>query len=88
MVDGVHFADHFCVVALGVDISGKKHPLAVVEGDTENTTVEKDLFVGLRGRGLDIRGRSSSSLMGAKAHAVAALCVNLQYAGRAADSLS
>ncbi len=32
MVDGVHFADHLCVVALGIDIDGTKHPLALVEG--------------------------------------------------------
>ena len=39
MVDGVHFADHLCVVALGIDIEGTKHPLALVEGSTENTTL-------------------------------------------------
>ena len=39
MIDGVHFADHLCVVALGVDIDGTKHPLALVEGSTENTTL-------------------------------------------------
>ena len=38
MIDGVHFADHLCVVALGIGIDGTKHPLAVVEGSTENTT--------------------------------------------------
>jgi hypothetical protein len=32
MVDGVHFAGHCCVVALGIDIDGTKHPLAVVDG--------------------------------------------------------
>ncbi len=26
MIDGVHFADHLCVVALGIDIDGVKHP--------------------------------------------------------------
>ena len=41
MVDGVHFAGHCCVVALGIDIDGTKHPLAVVEGDTENATLVK-----------------------------------------------
>ena len=51
MIDGVHFADHLCVVALGIGIDGTKHPLGVVEGDTENTTVVKDLLVDLRDRG-------------------------------------
>jgi putative transposase len=27
MVDGVHFGEHCCVVALGIDIDGTKHPL-------------------------------------------------------------
>jgi hypothetical protein len=31
MVDGVHFAEHCCVVALGIDIDGVKHPLSLVE---------------------------------------------------------
>lgn len=44
MIDGVHFADHLCVVALGIDIDGVKHPLAVVEGSTENTTIVKSLL--------------------------------------------
>ncbi len=39
MIDGVHFADHVCVVALGIGIDGTKHPLGVVEGDTENATI-------------------------------------------------
>ncbi len=54
MIDGVHFADHLCVVALGIDIDGTKHPLALVEGSTENTTLVRGLLVGLRDRGLDI----------------------------------
>ena len=28
MVDGVHFGEHTCVVALGIGIDGTKHPLA------------------------------------------------------------
>jgi putative transposase len=30
MVDGVHFGEHTCVVALGIDIDGVKHPLSLV----------------------------------------------------------
>jgi hypothetical protein len=37
MVDGVHFGEHCCVVALGIGLDGTKHPLALVEGSTENT---------------------------------------------------
>jgi putative transposase len=71
MVDGVHFADHLCVVALGIDIDGVKHPLAVVEGSTENTTLVKDLLVGLRERGLDTTRPVLAVLDGAKALAAA-----------------
>ena len=53
MIDGVQFAETCCVVALGIDIEGNKHPLALVEGSTENATLVTDLLVGLRGRGLD-----------------------------------
>jgi transposase-like protein len=54
MVDGVHFAEHCRVVALGIDIDGVKHPLSLVEGSTENATLVSDLLVGLRERGLDV----------------------------------
>ena len=67
MVDGVHFADHLCVVALGIDVTGVKHPLAVVEGDTENATVVKDLLVGVRDRGLDMTRPILVVIDGAKA---------------------
>jgi putative transposase len=53
MIDGVHFAEHLCVVALGIGIDGTKHPLGVVEGSTENATVVRTLLVDLRDRGLD-----------------------------------
>ena len=53
MIDGVHFGAHLCVVALGIGIDGTKHPLGLVEGSTENTTVVTDLLTDLRGRGLD-----------------------------------
>jgi len=54
MVDGVHFGEHCCVVALGIGIDGTKHPLALVEGSTENATLVTELIVGLRERGLDV----------------------------------
>jgi transposase-like protein len=54
MVDGVHFGEHTCVVALGIDIDGVKHPLAIEEGSTENATLVTGLITGLRDRGLDV----------------------------------
>lgn len=67
MIDGVHFAGHCCVVALGIDMNGRKHPLALEEGDTENTTVVRDLLAGLRDRGLDTTRPTLFVLDGAKA---------------------
>ena len=67
MIDGVHFADHLCVVALGIGIDGTKHPLALVEGSTENTTLVRALLVGLRDRGLDVTRPILAVLDGAKA---------------------
>lgn len=54
MIDGVHFAEHLCVVALGIGLDGTKHPLGLIEGSTENATVVKALLNGLRERGLDV----------------------------------
>jgi hypothetical protein len=67
MVDGVHFADHLCVVALGIDITGVKHPLALIEGSTENTTLVRALMVDLRERGLDVTRPILAVLDGSKA---------------------
>ena len=67
MIDGVHFADHLCVVAMGIGIDGTKHPLGLVEGDTENATVVKDLLADLRDRGLDTTRPILCVLDGAKA---------------------
>jgi transposase-like protein len=67
MVDGVHFGEHCCVVALGIAIDGTKHPLALVEGSTENTTLARELLTGLRERGLDTTRPILCVLDGAKA---------------------
>jgi len=45
MIDGVHFSEHCCVVALGIGIDGTKHPLSLVEGSTENATLVTELIV-------------------------------------------
>jgi putative transposase len=67
MIDGVHFAETCCVVALGIDIDGVKHPLALVEGSTENATLVTGLLVGLRERGLDVIRPMLVGLDGSKA---------------------
>jgi putative transposase len=67
MIDGVHFGEHTCVVALGIDLDGTKHPLALVEGSTENATLARELLVGLRERGLDTTRPVLCVIDGAKA---------------------
>src|SRR4051794_5187310 len=67
MIDGVHFGEHCCVVALGIGIDGTKHPLSLVEGSTENATLVTELIVGLRERGLDVTRPVLVVLDGAKA---------------------
>jgi len=67
MADGVHFGEHTCVVALGIDIDGVKHPLAIEEGSTENATLVTNLVTGLRDRGLDVTRPILAVLDGSKA---------------------
>lgn len=67
MIDGVHFAEHCCVVAMGIDITGVKYPLALLEGATENATLARELLVGLRERGLDATKPILVVIDGAKA---------------------
>ena len=66
-IDGVHFAESCCVVALGIGIDGVKHPLALVEGSTENATLVTGLLVDLRERGLDVTRPMLVGLDGSKA---------------------
>jgi putative transposase len=67
MIDGVHFAESCLIIALGIDINGAKHPLALVEGATENATVVTDLLVQLRERGLDVTRPMLVGIDGSKA---------------------
>src|SRR6266487_1685949 len=67
LIDGVHFGEHTCVVALGIDIDGTKHPLALVEGATENATLVRELLTGLRERGLEVTRPILCVIDGAKA---------------------
>jgi putative transposase len=51
-VDGLRFADHQVLVAVGVDEQGAKHVLGLAEGASENAVVVKGLLEDLVGRGL------------------------------------
>jgi putative transposase len=53
-IDGLHIREDLVLLAaVGVDGEGKKHPLAVMEGATENAAVCQALLDNLVGRGLD-----------------------------------
>ena len=53
-IDGLHIGnDLVLVAALGVDGEGRKHPLALIEGATENAAVVQALIDNLIERGLD-----------------------------------
>jgi putative transposase len=52
-IDGIETGEHTIVAALGVDAEGRKHPLGLWEGSTENKTVCQALLNNLVGRGLD-----------------------------------
>ena len=53
-IDGLHIGnDLVLVAALGIDAEGHKHPLALVEGATENAAVVQALIDNLIARGLD-----------------------------------
>jgi len=54
ILDGLHFRDHVVLLALGVDVQGRKHVLALREGTTENATVCKALLADIHERGLDL----------------------------------
>lgn len=53
LIDGKAFAGEQVIAALGVDETGKKHVLGLVQGGTENSTVVQHLLDDLVERGLD-----------------------------------
>lgn len=71
MIDGVHFAEHCCVVALAVTSDGTKVPVGLWLGDTENKTVVTHLLADLVDRGLSADGGLLVVIDGAKALAAA-----------------
>lgn len=65
-IDGIGFAGHLLVVAIGVDEQGTKRPLGLWQGATENTTVCQALLDDLIRRGLDPEKRCLFVLDGGK----------------------
>jgi putative transposase len=67
MLDGIDLKGRCCVVALGIDTDGIKHPLGLWDGSTENATVAKELLANLVARGLDLDQGVLCVIDGAKA---------------------
>jgi len=67
MIDGVHFADHVVLAAIGIDVGGTKHPLGLREGATENAAACKALLADLIERGLATEHSLLFVIDGAKA---------------------
>ncbi len=67
MLDGIELKGRCCVVALGIDTDGRKHPLGLWDGSTENTIVATTLLANLVERGLDVEQGVLVVLDGAKA---------------------
>ncbi len=71
MLDGVHYAEQCCVIALAITVDGTKIPVGLWLGDTENKTIVKSLLADLVARGLNADGGLLIAIDGAKALAAA-----------------
>ena len=67
LIDGVHFAEHVVLAAVGIDVNGEKHPLGLREGATENAAACKALLEDLIERGLNPNRALLVVIDGAKA---------------------
>jgi len=67
MIDGIVLGDHTILIALGIDLEGKKQVLGLREGDTENGRVAKALLRDLVARGIDPERARLFVIDGAKA---------------------
>jgi transposase-like protein len=66
-IDGIEFAGHSVLIALGVTIDGAKTPLGIWAGSTENTTVVTELLSNLVARGLRVEQSMLFVIDGGKA---------------------
>jgi len=66
-IDGVGFAEHTAVVALGITTEGEKKILGVREGATENAELVGDLLSSLEERGLALTRNTLFVIDGSKA---------------------
>lgn len=66
-IDGIEFAGHSVIIALGVTIDGTKEPLGIWAGSTENSTVATALLSDLVDRGLRVEESMLFVIDGGKA---------------------
>lgn len=66
-IDGMNFQDQCVLAAVGVDVEGRKHVLALREGATENAEAAKDLLQHLVEHGVDPARRRLFVIDGSKA---------------------
>jgi putative transposase len=66
-IDGMAFGDHVMIGAVGVDLEGNKHVLAIREGATENAAVVKELLEDLVARGVNPEQKRLFVIDGSKA---------------------
>ena len=66
-IDGIEFAGHSVLIALGVTIAGTKTPLGIWAGSTENTVVVTELLSNLVARGLRVDASMLFVIDGGKA---------------------
>jgi putative transposase len=66
-IDGIEFAGHSVLIALGVTIDGTKTPLGIWAGSTENSTVTTALLTDLVERGLRVHESMLFVIDGGKA---------------------
>jgi putative transposase len=66
-IDAMHFGEQCVLAAVGVDMEGRKHVLALREGATENTAAAKDLLQHLVEHGIDPARRRLFVIDGSKA---------------------
>ena len=66
-IDGMHFGEQCVLAAVGVDVEGRKHVLALREGATENAAAAKDLLEHLVAQGIDPARRRLFIIDGSKA---------------------
>ena len=66
-IDGMHFGEQCVLAAVGVDVEGRKHVLAIREGATENAEAAKDLLQHLVSHGVGPARRRLFVIDGSKA---------------------